>query len=315
MNKDLRLSRVLPIVLLTIILIVACLYVPVLSIMLVIIPIPFAIIATLSNIKNNIISLVITFIVLVFIKPTYAVDILINSMIPGMIIGIMTKKVLTNGQSNKYEPIFFGSIVFILSVIVHYFVSKYIFSVDILGELIKAFNQSVESQKDILQNIGNNELLDTKTLSDTFRNIIPSILFFRGIILSIIVYLVEIFALKKMKYEYISEIKFRNFYLPGNAILISFMMYLLMMVLSYIKTPLYTDAIFLNLQMVFNFMFILQGISVCIYFIKKWLKQGLNLKMVIVAFCVGIFGVMSISFIGMVDSILDFREVRICKSV
>ncbi|MGL4913609.1 MAG: DUF2232 domain-containing protein, partial [Romboutsia sp.] len=135
------------------------------------------------------------------------------------------------------------------------------------------------------------------------------------IILSIIIYLTEIFILKKFKYVNDEEIKFRNFYLPGNAILISFLMYLFMMLLSTMNTPLNTDAIFFNLQMVFNFLFIVQGISVCIYFIKKWIKQRVSLKIVIGAFCVGIFGVMGVSFIGMVDSILDFRNVRICKSV
>ena len=60
-----------------------------------------------------------------------------------------------------------------------------------------------------------------------------------------------------MKYDDLSEIKFKNFYLPGNAIVISFVLYLLVMGISYMKTPLYTDAIFLNLQIVFNFMFII----------------------------------------------------------
>ena len=118
-----------------------------------------------------------------------------------------------------------------------------------------------------------------------------------------------------MKYGDFGEIKFRNFYLPGNAIAISFVLYLLMLGLSYMKTPLYTDAIFLNLQIVFNFMFIIQGISVSIYFIKKWLKNGVGKKVFIGAMCVGIFGMTGISFIGMIDSILDFRNVRSYKSI
>ena len=84
--------------------------------------------------------------------------------------------------------------------------------------------------------------------------------------------------------------------------------------LSYIKTPLYTDAIFLNLEIIFNFMFIIQGISVSVYFIAKWLKKSLNNKIFMGALCIGIFGMTGISFIGMVDSILDFRRVRVYKS-
>ena len=316
MNEDLRLSKVLPIVLLAIILILGSLYVPVLSLLLVLIPVPFALIGTLSNIKNNIISLVITFLSLIFIvKSTYTMDIFINSVLPRMIIGIIAKKVLPDKTSNKYEPIFAGTIVFILSIVVHFIISKYLFKIDILEQLLNSFNQNVQAQKSILESATNSQLLDTSNILNTFRNLIPSILFFRSMILSIVIYLVEVFTLKKMKYEDLSEIRFRNFYLPGNAILISFILYLVMIILSKMKTPLYTDAIFVNLQMVFDFMFIVQGIAVCIYFIRKWIKQGINTKIVLGALCIGLFGVVSISFIGMVDSVLDFRKVRICKSV
>lgn len=316
MNKDLRLSKVLPIVILAIILILVSLNIPQLSLLLLLIPIIFALIGTLSNIRDNIILSIITFLALIFLtKITYAVDIFINSIIPGTIIGIIAKKVLSKQDSNKYDPIFAGSIVFIISVVVHYIISKYIFSVDILDELIQIFNESIDTQKSLMQYTVNSNLLSEEYIIDTFRNIVPSILFFRSMILSIIIYLVEIYVLKKLKYGNLEEIKFRNFYLPGNAIGISFVLYLLMLGLSYIKTPLYTDSIFLNLQIIFNFMFIIQGISVSIYFIKKWLKTGVDKKVFIGAICIGIFGMTGISFIGMIDSILDFRKVRSYKSV
>ena len=316
MNKNLRLSNVLPIVILAIILILVSLNVPQLSLLLLILPIPFALIGTLSNLKNNIISLIIIFLSLVFlIKPIYTVDIFINSIVPGTIIGIVAKKVLTKQDSNKYEPIFVGSIVFILSIVVHYVISKYAFRIDILDEIIQILAEGIEAQKSLLQSTINNELLNTENIINTFKNMVPSILFFRSMISSIIIYLIEIYILKKLKYGDLDEIKFRNFYLPGNAIGISFVLYLLMLGLSYINTPLYTDAIFLNLEMVFNFMFIIQGISVSIYFIRKWLKNGVGEKIFIGAMCIGIFGITGISFIGMIDSILDFRNVRAYKSI
>ena len=316
MNRDLRLSKVLPIVILAIILILVSLYVPQLSLFLLLAPVPFALIGTLSNARNNIITLILTLVALVFFaKPVYVVDIFINSVIPGMLIGMIGKKVLKEQDSNKYEPIFSGSLIFILSIAVHYFISKYAFNIDLLDQLLSMFNTSLEAQKSLLETATDSDIFNPQNIMDTFRNLIPSILFFRSMILSIVIYLVEIFALKKMKYGNLSDIKFRYFYLPGNAIMISFMLYLLMILLSFMNTPLYTEAIFLNLQVIFNFMFIVQGLSVCIYFIKKWLSQGTGRKVVLGALCVGIFGITGISFIGMVDSILDFRNVRVCKSI
>lgn len=315
MNKDLRLSRVLPIVILAIIVILVSLNISQLGLLLLLIPIPFALIGTLSNLKNNMISLVITFLALMyFTKYTNAIDIFINSIIPGTTIGIIAKKVIRDKNANKYEPIFVGTLVFIVSIVIYYLISKYAFKIDLLDELLQVFNTSLELQKELLEST-NSDLINLQNIENTFRNIIPSILFFRSMILSIIIYLIEVFALKKIQYGDLSKIKFKNFYLPGNAIVISFILYLIVILLSYMKTPLYTDTIFLNLQMVFNFMFILQGIAVCIYFMKKWIKQGVSNKIFMGVLCVGIFGITSISFIGMIDSILDLRQVRVYKSI
>ena len=110
MNKDLRLSRVLLIVILAIILILVSLNISQLSLLLLLIPIPFALIGTLSNLKNNIISLSVTFLSLMyFTKYANAMDIFINSIIPGTIIGIIAKKVIKDKNSNKYEPVFAGT--------------------------------------------------------------------------------------------------------------------------------------------------------------------------------------------------------------
>ena len=66
--------------------------------------------------------------------------------------------------------------------------------------------------------------------------------------------------------------------------------------------------------MVFNFMFIVQGIAVSIYYARKWLKQGTGKNVLVSGILLGLFGTMGISFIGMLDSIIDFRKVRSYKS-
>ena len=316
MNKYLRLSKALPIVMLAIILILISLNISQLSLLLLLIPIIFALIGTILNTKDNIILLIITLFSLIFLtKITYVVDIFINSIIPGTIIGMIAKKVLNKQNSNKYEPVFAGSIVLILSVVLHYVISKYIFRVDILNEFIQIFRENIEIQKSFIQYTTTNQSINEEYIIDTFRNIIPSILFFRSMILSLLIYFIELYILKKMKYGNLRKIKFKNFYLPGNAIIISLAFYLLMLGLSYIQTPLYTDAIFLNLQIIFNFMFIVQGIAVSIYFIKRWIENSLSKNIIIGVICLGIFGITGISFIGMVDSMLDFRNVRSYKSI
>ena len=50
------------------------------------------------------------------------------------------------------------------------------------------------------------------------------------------------------------------------------------------------------------------------YYARKWLKQGTGKNVLVSGILLGLFGTMGISFIGMLDSIIDFRKVRSYKS-
>ena len=132
--------------------------------------------------------------------------------------------------------------------------------------------------------------------------------------LSIIIYSLEIFILKRVRIVNLELPKLLDFYLPGNAISVLFTLYIFVLFMDLINLNLHTDLIMMNLQLVFNFMFMLQGIAVSIYFFKKWIRSG-SLKMIFMsALTLSIFGFMGISFVGMLDSIIDFRRVRSYKS-
>ena len=78
---------------------------------------------------------------------------------------------------------------------------------------------------------------------------------------------------------------------------------------------LHTDLIMMNLQLVFNFLFMIQGIAVAVYYVKKWLKQNQIKNVFISGLILSIFGFIGVSFVGMLDSIIDFRKVRSYKSI
>ena len=63
-------------------------------------------------------------------------DIFINSIMPGTIIGSIAKKVINDENSNKQEPVFAGIIIIIISIVVHYLISKYVIKTDLLEENI-----------------------------------------------------------------------------------------------------------------------------------------------------------------------------------
>lgn len=111
------------------------------------------------------------------------------------------------------------------------------------------------------------------------------------------------------------QIKFSRFYLPGNAVLTSFILYILIMLLEILKTPLYTDLILMNLELIFYILFFIQGVSVAVFFGKKWLKSGQIIKFTMGVIAILVLGIMSISILGMIDTIFDFRRVKNCELI
>ena len=87
------------------------------------------------------------------------------------------------------------------------------------------------------------------------------------------------------------------------------------MLIEILNIPLYTDLILVNLELIFYILFLIQGVSVAIFFTKKWLKAGHVIKFILGIIAVSIVGIMGISILGMVDSIFDFSKVKSCELI
>ena len=93
MNNKLRLAQASLIAALGILLCLITAYVPILSILSISVPVPYAIIATLTDNKYSILSLIATFFILMFtVNPLYSVSVCIMSIVPGIFIGSAAKK-------------------------------------------------------------------------------------------------------------------------------------------------------------------------------------------------------------------------------
>lgn len=310
------------ITLFSIIMILAIFNVPGLSILSIGVSALFVVIAALSDSKGIFMSFIMVILGLVFfIDPVYIFDICLNFVIPGIIIGIITRNVLNYTDNNKFNPIFMGTIAFILGLIANYLISKYVFNINMLEEFTSVMKAQLSTQISAIQEsvstLTSVPNITEESLIQTVLNIMPLILFSRAIILAILTYFLAIFTLKKIRKsnlkEALKEIKFSRFYLPGNAVLTSFILYILIMLLEILKVPLYTDLILVNLELIFYILFLIQGVSVAIFFAKKWLKSGQIIKFIVGTIAIFLLGVMGISILGMVDSIFDFRKVKSCE--
>ena len=316
MNNKLRLAQASLIAALGILLCLITAYVPIFSILSIAVPVPYAIIATLTDNKYSILSLIATFFILMFtVNPLYSVSVCIMSIVPGIFIGSALRNNKKEGF-NKFEPIYIGTIITMICVIVFFFIGNIVFKTNILEDFMNLVKESVNIQITIMENTGIDLKEGFKALDivNYINNMLPTMLFLQGMIVAFIIYSLEIFILKRVRIVNLELPKLLDFYLPGNAISVLFTLYIFVLFMDLINLNLHTDLIMMNLQLVFNFMFMLQGIAVSIYFFKKWIRSG-SLKMIFMsALTLSIFGFMGISFVGMLDSIIDFRRVRSYKS-
>ena len=257
MNKKITLPQTIVITLFTIIMILVAVNIPALSILTISVSSLFVVIAALSDTKGIFISFAMVILGLIFfIDPVYIFDICLNFVIPGIIIGIITRNILNYKEDNKYNPIFMGTIAFILGLIANYLVSKYLFNINMLEEFTSVMKTQLSTQISAIQesvsSLASVSNITEESIIQTVLNIMPLILFSRSIMLSILTYFLAIYTLKKIRKndlkEKLMQIKFSRFYLPGNAVLTSFILYILIMLLEILKTPLYTDLILMNLE-------------------------------------------------------------------
>ena len=317
MNKKLGLSHAKLMASIGIILVLISVYVPILGIAALFIPVPFAIIGTLCSKKYAFLTLIATFFMIMFtVDPVYSVSVCMLNVIPGLTIGYLAKENLKDENANKFQPIYGGIIISIICTIVFYLVSKLVFKADLLSQFMDILSSSFKQQLDLMQsmNIDAYKGINVEDFINLFRNMIPTILFLQGLITSFITYNLEVFILKRTRLLSLPKPTFRDFYLPGNAVSASLILYMLVILLGFMKIGLYTDSIMFNLQMVFDFMFIVQGVAVSICYIIKWIKQGTAQNILISGLILGILGSTGITFLGMLDSVLDFRKVRSYKS-
>lgn len=313
MDKKLKLPQTIIATILCIIMLTVVYYISGLSILIPIVSGLFVVIASLSDNKGRFVSCTISVILLSLVANVGIMfNYMLNCIIPSIVMGIVLDKSLKS-NGNKYESIFAGTIAFILGLMANYVIAKNLFNIDILEEFTTMLKEDIASQKEILEQVTGEAALDEEYMIQNILNIMPVILFCRGIISAILNYFIAIIMLKRVRKNEIEGIKFSKFYLPGNAVMISFIGYVFILLLEFMKAPLYTDLILMNLQAIFYILFFVQGIAVMIFYISRWLKNKSFFKFIMAFVSMVLFGIFGVSLIGMIDCVFDFRKVKIAN--
>ncbi|WP_242939122.1 YybS family protein [Tepidibacter formicigenes] len=283
-------------------------YVPFLSLFALFTSIPYIIISARCGIKNSIMSIVISSLILLFTtNPVYALTSFLLFFIPAVFIGYNIYK-----NKSPIEAVSWGTFAFIITTMIYIKLSKGFFNIDIIEQTINMLNKTLNMQKEVISHFNSLEKnsIEIETIIEYVSTMIPSMLIvIPSIITSFINYFMSLFILKRIKGYKEDLPKFKDFALPGNIILGVILIYLLSMVLKNISW-IYYNTIIINTEIVFSIIFLIQGICVYSYFLDKIkIRQGIKNIILVVSILTGPLLFM-MSIIGVVDSIVDFRRIR-----
>jgi uncharacterized protein YybS (DUF2232 family) len=307
-----RPAQIANMVFLALTLAVLSVYVPLLSLLNLLIVVPYVIVGA-SNNKVSVLTVAFTFaILLIFTDISYALNICIAFAVPGILIGKMMYSSINKEDSNKYSPIFWGTIVFMITLVIYTFIAQKFMSIDLMGDMTKTIKEAMQlyTTEPTLKDLHLFGDMTTDEIVKYFTNTISTMLFARGLVWAVIVYYLSAFVINKKFKAEIDFPKFAEFYLPGQTVIVACLIYILFMLLDYAGLGIKTDIILMNLEMVFYMLFFLQGVALYVHYVKAWIANKRSRTIFILIFVLLLFGFLGVAFIGVMDSIINLRKVR-----
>ncbi|WP_315168366.1 DUF2232 domain-containing protein [Metaclostridioides mangenotii] len=318
MEIKIRPSQLLGVVFLTIALAAIFVYIPVLSLFSPLIAVTYVLVGAKNNVKLTVQAVIITFIMLwVSVDISYTLNICITFMLPGILIGKMINTSFKDENADKLVPIFWGSIIFLISTIIYFSIVHFAFKIDLMSGITQMIEEQIkamdmESSNLIFKNIKGMESISADEVMTNFLNFMPIWLIAQNIMYSFIVYYLSIFAMNRINKKKLESAKFTEIFLPGHAVWALIFMYISILILDVVGLKMNKELIILNLFSAFAVLFLIQAISLYAYYIKNLSKNGLVVcVLLLVLFLAGILGA---TVIGMFDCVLDFRKVKSNKS-
>ena len=311
-NKSV-IENVLVILIMSLYIVYGMYFVPLLIIF---IPLPFVIIGIRNGIKNNIISMAITSLIVGIVLDMPSAVILLFMFAPlSIALNYCIKK-----RKKTSEIILISTAAFFVSLLIIVAVFNNAINLNGVGQYEELITEMVTMQTDKLIEMGvtNTQILkDIELLEYAYEYMLitlPSILLILSLFVSYFNYLLSTLILAKMGYGAMISPKFSQLKLPENIIMGSGVMFISVIIMGRLNVP-YHNALLLNITVLVGFIFFIQGLAVIDFLLIKG-KVKLFFRMILL-FINLIFVPMSgvLFFVGMFDSVFDMRKIGKRKSL
>ena len=283
-------------------------YIPFLNIFLIFTAIPFAIITLRNGIRYGISGAVTAAVIVAMAtNPISALITLFSSGFNGIFLGLVVKK-----QLKAWPAIVVTTLATLFSLYLSYYVVLPLTGVDLnlqMDQMIAEMKVTMDAMQDTVNADAEAVAESARLLESYTRNmklLIPSAIVMSALVSASANYLLFRAILKRMGMALVEMQPFREFRLPSSIFFGMLIMILLSYLAGYFRIV-QSEALLANVYMVFSMVFVLQGVSVIVYFFKRIPGQKL-LKGLLVFMLAFTGGTIYLALLGMSDVMLNFRK-------
>lgn len=273
---------------------------PLLSILLILLPVPFIFITVRHKFLYSFLSIIITSLVLgIFLGIVYSFFLLIMIVPMTIAMGRYIKK--------EKEPFFVIAIGTMVATLSTFFIIQLVGEINITQIMADAMREVLAHQQEMLLSINLTAAVEVDNMINYFIMLLPALLVVQAIVSTFANYYLCIASLRRFAVKNVTLSEFSNFKLPKNIVLGAFIIFVLSFLTRYVE-GLYHDALIMNIVVIFAFIFFMQGLAFINYYMKK-MKVHKALRVVLTIIVVLLGPIMTVtSFIGVIDSIFDIRK-------
>ncbi len=279
-------------------------FIPVLTLLLFLLPVPFMILSARHGTRYTILSLIITSLLIGVL--TEIIFTLFVIMVFGPMAIVMGYYIKKNREA--YAVIGMGAAVSIISIAVTIQLAATIGGFNLIDSIATIIRQVVDTQSEMLMNV-NLSTINVKEMTNYLLMIIPGMLVVQSLVSAFLNYYLTVAILRRLRYNDYLLPEFSHFILPKNIVFGSFIIYALTFMSRYVE-GIYHSSLVANVTILFVFIFFFQGLALISYMLEK-IRLAKLVRMLILLLIVIISPLLTVvSFAGLIDSVFDIRKLR-----
>jgi uncharacterized protein YybS (DUF2232 family) len=284
--------------------VISTVYIPILSILILLLPVPFMILSARHGTRYTVFALIIVSLLIGFLTGIlYTIFVLIALGPMAVVMGYSLKR-----RHDAFQVIALGTLASAFSIFFIIQIVSTISGFNVIDQVAAMLRSVLDHQVEMLTTIN----IDTVSANEVFNYLmmlLPGLLIIQSMIGAFINYYITVAALKRFHFKYYELPEFSRFKLPGNIVIGTFIIFALVFFTKYIEGIDY-NTLMANVTVIFIVIFFLQGLALLNYFMKK-----VNIHKVVRSILFAVLILISpaitlVAFMGLADSMFDIRKIR-----